>query len=93
MESASKNTIFGLKMIVKSGLERNIFEVPPCASHFLLIHFTSYEGGLLHKITISVTKITFFAHGGISIIFFMKYVFTINETLRHKFHPYSILTG
>ena len=35
---------------------------------------------------------TFFAHGGIS-IFFARYVCMIDETLRHKFHPYSILTG
>ena len=30
MESVSKNTIFGLKMMVKSGLEKNLFEIPPC---------------------------------------------------------------
>ena len=29
MESVSKNTIFGITMIVKSGLEKNIFEIPP----------------------------------------------------------------
>ena len=28
MESVSKNTIFGLKMMVKSGLEKNLFEIP-----------------------------------------------------------------
>ena len=30
MESVSKNTIFGLNMVVRSGLEKNIFEIPPC---------------------------------------------------------------
>ena len=30
MESVSKNTIFALKMMVKSGLEKNLFESPPC---------------------------------------------------------------
>ena len=30
MESVSKNTIFGLKMMVKRGLEKNLFEIPPC---------------------------------------------------------------
>ena len=40
IESVSKITIFDLKMMVKSGLEKNIFGIPPCRSHFLLIHFT-----------------------------------------------------
>ena len=30
MESVSKNTIFGLQMMVKSGLETFLFEIPPC---------------------------------------------------------------
>ena len=29
MESLAKNTIFGLKMMVKSGLENSYFEIPP----------------------------------------------------------------
>ena len=29
MESVSKNTIFGLKMMVKNALEKNRFEIPP----------------------------------------------------------------
>ena len=33
-------TIFGLKMMVKSGLEKNIFEIATYRSHFLLINFT-----------------------------------------------------
>ena len=36
MESVSKNTIFGLKMMVKSGLE-NIFEIPPCGKMAIFI--------------------------------------------------------
>ena len=36
MESVSKITIFGLKMMVKSGIDF-FFEIPPCGSHF---HFT-----------------------------------------------------
>ena len=44
----------------------NIFKIHTCGSHFLLNHFTFLKGGLLHKITISVTKITFFPHDGIS---------------------------
>ena len=41
MESVFKNTIFGLKMMVKSGLEKNIFKIPPCASCFLINGFTT----------------------------------------------------
>ena len=37
MQSVPEITIFGLKMMVKSGLfRRNTFEIPPCACHFLL---------------------------------------------------------
>ena len=41
MEYVSKINIFGLKMMVKSGLENNIFEIPPCARPLsdLLIYF------------------------------------------------------
>ena len=33
-ESVSKITIFGLKMMVKSGLEKIFFEIPPYANLF-----------------------------------------------------------
>ena len=46
-----------------------------------------------HRVTNSVIKITFFAHGGISIKLFVVYLHIINECLSYKFHPYSILTG
>ena len=41
MEYVSKINIFGLKMMVKSGLENNIFEIPPCARPLsdLVIYF------------------------------------------------------
>ena len=45
------------------------------------------------RIMNSVIKITFFAHGGISIKLFVVYLHIINECLSYKFHPYSILTG
>ena len=35
MESVSKNTTFGLNIIVKSGLEK-IYEIPPCGRLFFL---------------------------------------------------------
>ena len=37
MESVSKNTIFGLKMMVKSGLEKKYFEIPPCGKIVIFI--------------------------------------------------------
>ena len=57
--------MFGLKMMVKSGL-KNIFEIPPCAKPFfdLLIYFI--KAGFLPQIT---KFINMFAHGGISILF------------------------
>ena len=69
MEYGQNFTIFGLKMIPNDGEKwsrKNIFEIPSWGSHFLLIHFTSYKGGLFYKITNSVTKMTIFQHGGIS---------------------------
>ena len=35
MESVYKNTFFGLQMMVKSGLEKNYFEIPPCGKIFI----------------------------------------------------------
>ena len=52
-------------MMVKSGL-KIIFEITPCASHFLLHKSTPYKGGVLTKSTSSVIKITWCAHGEIS---------------------------
>ena len=46
-----------------------------------------------HRVTSSVIKMSFFAHGGISIKLFVMYLHIINECLSYKFHPYSILTG
>ena len=46
--------------------------------------------------TNSVMKMTFFAHGGISIKNFVMYVHIINKILSHKFHPniqFSIRKG
>ena len=35
MEYRPENNIFVLKMMMKSGLEKNYFEIPPCAKPFL----------------------------------------------------------
>ena len=46
-----------------------------------------------HRVTNSVIRMAFFAHGGISIKLFVVYLHIINECLSYKFHPYSISTG
>ena len=66
MESVPKITIFGLKMMVKSGLEKYFWNSsmrkPFSSNSFYLL--------VLRKITNSVTKTTIFPHGGKSEIFF-----------------------
>ena len=47
----------------------------------------------MHQIANSTVKMTFFAHGGISIKLLVVYLHVINECLSYKFHPYSIFTG
>ena len=56
MESISKNTIFGLKMMVKSGLEKIFLKFLHAGDYFIKVP----------KITNSVIKKTIFPHGGIS---------------------------
>ena len=41
MESVSKMTIFLSKNDGEKWSRKNLFEIPPCGSHFLLIHFTT----------------------------------------------------
>ena len=72
---------------------KNVFEIPPSTSHFLLDEFTSQKGGVLIKSTSSVIKIAWCGHGVISKKILVAYLRMIIETLSHKFHPYSILTG
>jgi hypothetical protein len=48
------------------------------------------ERRIFAKVINSVTKMTIFAHGGISKNNFVVYVLLVNETLNQKFHPYSI---
>ena len=92
MEYVSKINIFGLKKMVKSGLEKiflkflqaqGLFQVCPvgCLS-LVLLNWDSQQGRSEKGL----------AHGGISKIFFVMYVHIINKTLSHKFHPYSILS-
>ena len=60
MESVSKNTIFGLEMMVKSGLQKIFLKFLHVGGYFPLLHKK------VPKITNSVIKITIFLHGGIS---------------------------
>ena len=66
MEYVYKINIFGLNMMLKSGLEKIFLKFLHARAIFLVSHFTSYKGGFLHKITNSLTKMTNFVHGGIS---------------------------
>ena len=65
MEYGPEISIFGLKYMIKSGIEKNIFEILPCASCFLIDKWI--YNIKKHQVRKSVMKMTFFAHGGISI--------------------------
>ena len=70
-------------------ITKNFIEIPPCAKGVIFIT----EFALLStNLPFYEVKMTPFAHGGISIKFFVMYVHISNETLSHKFHPYSILS-
>ena len=56
MEYVPKINIFGLKMMMKSGLEKTIFEIPPCAKPFLENLFYFIERWILDKAANSVKK-------------------------------------
>jgi hypothetical protein len=59
MESVSKNTIFGLKMMVKSGLKNYFWNSS--------MRETTFPFSIkVPQITNSLIKITIFPHGGIS---------------------------
>ena len=89
MEYLSKVNIFGLKVMVKSGLEKIVLKF--LHAQAVSIKWIYYIEK--HRVTNSVIKMAFFAHGGISIKLFVVYLHIINECLSFKFHPYSILTG
>ena len=59
MESVSKSTIFGLKIMVKTGLEKIFVKFLHAGDYFPLLHKSAQN----HK---SVMKITVFPDGGIS---------------------------
>ena len=81
MEYGPENNIFVQKMLMKSGLEKITLKVLHAQSLFWKFFLTSQKGGFLHQIANSIIKMTFFAHGGISIKLFVIYLHVINECL------------
>ena len=61
MESVSKVTILGLKIMMKSALELFFLK-----SFYAGNYLSLFQVRFLPKTANSVTKITFFSHGGIS---------------------------
>ena len=92
VEYVYKINVFGQKMMMKSGLEKIFSKFLHVQSLFQTVFFTTEFALLSTNLPFYDVKMTPFAHGGISIIFFVIYVHTLNETLGHKFHPYSILS-
>ena len=66
MKSVSKNTIFGLKKMEKSGLEKIFLKFLHAGDYFPLLHKSAQN----HKFS---DKITIFPHGGIQNIFILDH--------------------
>ena len=79
--------ICGLKFYLLCVTEFFI-KIPPCAKKAI---FSTEFALLSTNLPFYEVKMTPFAHGGISIKKFVMHVHILNETLSHKFHPYSIL--
>ena len=92
MEYVYKINIFGLKMMMKSGLEKIFLKFLHVQSLFQKVFFITEFALLSTNLPFYEVKMTPFAHGGIPIKTFVIYVHILNETLRQKFHPYSILS-
>ena len=80
MECVSKINLFGLQMMVKSGLDIIILKFFHAQNYFC--YFIK-----MTKIASSLIKITFFAHGGISMKLFVMYLNIINKTLKQRIPP------
>ena len=76
-QTVSKINIFGLKMMVKGGVEKTFMKSLDAQSLFQKLFFTSWKGGFYLKIASSVIKMTSFPYGWISI---KMYVNIINAT-------------
>ena len=92
MEYVYKINIFGLKMTMKRGLEKIYLKFLHAQSLFQKVFFITEFALLSTNLPLYEVKMTPFAHGGISIKISVMHVHILNETLSHKFHPYSILS-
>ena len=92
MEYVYKSNIFGLKMMMKSDLEKIFLKFLHAQSLFQKVFFITEFALLSTNLPFYEVKMTPFAHGGISIKNFVMHVHMLNETLSHKFYPYSILS-
>ena len=86
MEYGPKNNIFVLKMMMKSGLEKNILKFLHAQRRsFLLLNLQFYEvKNIFQKILCAWKDFN---------KTFLVYLHIKNECLSYKFHPYSILKG
>ena len=85
------SNIFVLKMMMKSGLEKNILKFLYAQSLFWKIFFTLYRGIFASNCKFSNKNDLLCAWRDFNKTFCG--ICNINECLRYKFHPYSILTG
>ena len=85
MESVSKNTTFGLKMMVKSGLEKIFLKFLHAGDYFPLLHKSAQN----HKFSIKITMYLpasrdfkiFFSRPLYTIIFRQKMVFLDRDSI------------
>ena len=80
MEYGQNFTIFALKMMVKSGLEKVFLKLLHAEAIFFYFILLYRKEASSTKNTNSVTKMTFLSHGGISKKCFVGYADMIYET-------------
>ena len=78
---------------MKSGLEKILLKFLHAQSLFQIVFFITEFALLSTNLPFYEVKMTLLVHGGISIKSFVMHEHILNETLSHKFHSYSILTG
>ena len=84
MEYATKNDS-------EKWARKNVFEIPPCEKPFSENIFYFIERRIFPQ-NCKFRNKNLHLHGGISIKKFVMYLHMINETLSHKFYPYTILS-
>ena len=81
--------------MVKSGLEKNIFEISPCVKPFLGLKrsFLDKREDLCPELQIQSQNWPCLHMEGFQKNLFVVYLYMVNETLSQKLHPYSILSS